>query len=321
MILTVTINPLLERRFLFEKISIGCENRGGKEKLSAGGKGINVSRQLNCLNMDNVSLTFLGATNGKILREILIKERIKTVPIRVQNETREAIVVIDKSAGKVTTFFGSNSQISSDEVNEYLKKLEKMIENCEMVVFSGSSSCKETDIIFPFGIETANKYDKISICDTYGSHLKDCIEKAPTIIHNNVSEIEKSLNISLNSEKEKIAFLNYLYSKGVKQSFLTNGELTAYAANFDFLYEIEPPNVKNVYSTGSGDGFVAGIAYSLHNDLTFEEGLAFAASIGALNAGRLEVCSIMINEIEKFKMSIRISPVGKKMKTLDVTPC
>ena len=321
MILTVTINPLLERRFLFKQILIGRENRNGKETLSAGGKGINVSRQLNCLNTENVSLTFLGGTNGKTIREILIKEGIKTVPIRTQDETREAVVVFDESTGKVTTFFSLNSQISSNEVNEFLSKLEKMIQNCEIVVFSGSSSCKETDIIFPFGIETANKYDKISICDTYGNHLKQCIEKSPTIIHNNVTEIEKSLNISLKSEKDKIEFLNYLYSKGVKQSYLTNGELQTYAANFDFHYAIEVPKVEAVDSTGSGDGFVAGVAYALCNDLTFEEGFTIASSIGALNAGRLEVCNIRLNEIEEFKTSIRISSVGKKMKTLDVTPC
>ena len=199
--------------------------------------------------------------------------------------------------------------------------MEKMIENCEIVVFSGSSSCKETGIIIPFGIETANKYDKISICDTYGGHLKDCIEKSPTIIHNNVTEIENSLNISLNSEKDKIDFMNYLYGKGIKQSYLTNGELKAYASNFDFHYEIEVPKIDTVDSTGSGDGFVAGIAYSLHNDLTFEEGLVFASSIGALNARRLEVCNIGMNEIEEFKTSVRVSHIGKKMKTLDVTPC
>jgi tagatose 6-phosphate kinase len=321
MILTVTLNPLLERRFQFEKISVGSENRNGKETLSAGGKGINVSRQLNCLNTDNVSLTFLGGPNGKLFKEIVIKEGIKNVPVKIRNNTREAVIVFEETTGNITTFFDSNTQISSGEVNDFLGQLEKMIENCKMVVFSGSSSCKETDIIFPFGIETAKKYDKISICDTYGNHLKECIEKSPTIIHNNVSETEKSLNITLNAEKDKLEFLKFLYDKGVKQAYLTNGESDAYASNFDFIYKIEVPKIKTVDSTGSGDGFVAGLAYALHNDLTFEEGLAVASSIGALNAGRLEVCNINKTEIDQFKTSIRISPVGKKMKTLDVTPC
>jgi 1-phosphofructokinase family hexose kinase len=321
MILTVTINPLLERRIMFEQVTIGRENRDGKLILSAGGKGINVSRQLNSLDTDNISLTFLGGRNGKIFREILIKEHIKAVPIHIQNETREAVVVFDKSKGNVTTYFSANTQISSGEVNEFLTKLEKMIENCDIVVFSGSSSCKETDIIFPFGIQTANKFDKISICDTYGNHLTECIEKSPTIIHNNISEIEKSLNMPLNSESDKIKFLEYLYNKGVKQTYLTDGEKEFYAANFDFHFKIEIPNVNTVDQTGSGDGFVAGLAYALQNDFTFEDGLTLASSIGVLNAERLEVCNVSLEEIERIRTSIKISPVGKKMKTLDVTPC
>jgi tagatose 6-phosphate kinase len=321
MILTVTINPLLERRFLFDQILIGYENRNGKEVLSAGGKGINVSRQLNFLSAENVSLTFLGGTNGKIIREILSKEGIKIVPVRIQNETREAVVVFDESSARVTTFFSSNTKILKDEVDEFLKKMEKMIENCEIVVFSGSSACNETDVIFPFGIETANKYDKISICDTYGSHLKNCIEKSPTVIHNNVYETEKSMNISLNSVKDKLEYLDYLYNNGIKQSYLTDGELTAFASNFDFHFEFISPKIKTIDSTGSGDGFVAGLAYALYKDLTFEEGLSVASAIGALNAGRLEVCNINPDEINEFKKSVIISPIGKKMKTLDVKPC
>ena len=42
MILTVTINPLLERRLAFKKISFGYQNRNGQGQLKSGGKGLNV---------------------------------------------------------------------------------------------------------------------------------------------------------------------------------------------------------------------------------------------------------------------------------------
>jgi fructose-1-phosphate kinase PfkB-like protein len=128
------------------------------------------------------------------------------------------------------------------------------------------------------------------------------------------------MKISLSSEKDKIEYLNYLYSKGVKQSYLTNGGSATYTANFDYHYKVKVPGIETVDATGSGDGFVAGLAYARHKDLSFKEGLAIASSIGALNAGRLEVCNINPKEIEEFKPSISISPIGKKMKTLDVTP-
>jgi fructose-1-phosphate kinase PfkB-like protein len=194
-----------------------------------------------------------------------------------------------------------------------------MIENCEIVVFSGTSSCVETDFIFPAGIEYANKFDKISICDTYGSHLKDCIDRSPTIIHNNINEIESSLNISLNSEKDKIDFLDFLYSKEIKQSYLTDGGSPLFAANFDYHYAAGLPVVETVDSTGSGDSFVAGIVYAWYNDLTFEEGIILASALGAVNAASSETCTVKLQDIQKLKSLVRISPIGKKMKTLDVT--
>ncbi len=320
MILTVTLNPLLERRFVFKNLNFNSENRNGSSSLKAGGKGINVSRQLNFLNIDNIALTFLGGLNGKALKEILIKENIKNVSIHTKDETRDAAIIVDESSSKILTFFRSDSILFLNEVNEFIEKLKKMIENCEMVIFSGSSPCKEADAIFPFGIEYANKLDKISICDTYGNHLKDCIEKSPTIIHNNVSEVERSLNISLKSESEKIEFLNQLYLKGIKQSYLTDGEKSFYASNFDYQFKIEIPQIEVVDSTGSGDSFVAGIAYSWHNALTFEENLITSTSLGAANASHLNTCDVYLDEIENLKSNVKISPIGKKMKTLDVTP-
>ena len=320
MILTVTINPLLERRYTYSSALFGAHNRGGNLELKAGGKGINVSRQLNCLSTENLAFTFLGGANGRLLRDVLNSEDIKFTAVKSEQETRDAAVIIDESASSVSTFFAVNSKVSESEADEFMTKLEKMIQNCEIVVFSGSSPCPEADKIFPFGIETANKYDKISVCDTYGDHLKSCIEKSPTILHNNMQEIEKSLNVNLSSEKEIEELLADLYSKGVKQAFITDGPRFTYASNFDFHFKVKNPEVKTVDPTGSGDSFAAGIVYGWHNSLTFEEGIKLAAALGAVNASRVDVCNVEPAEAEKLLKSVILNPLGKKMKTLDVTP-
>jgi 1-phosphofructokinase family hexose kinase len=320
MILTVTLNPLLERRLIFSRINFENENRNGKRELKAGGKGINVSRQLNYLNTDNFAFTFSGGSNGKILKNVLNNEGIKFSSVRTKEETREAFIAVDESKKKVSTFFGLNSKIKAQEAEEFKNRLEKMIENCEIVVFAGSSPSEETNSIIPYGIELANKYDKISICDTYGIHLVNCIESSPTILHNNVPELEKSLNISLREEKDKLEFLDYLYGKNIKQSFLTDGERNTYASNFEFHYKVENPVIEIYDSTGSGDCFVAGVAYSWHNNLTFEECLSYASSLGICNAKKYDVCNVKPAEAEEVRLLIKITSTGKKMKTIDVTP-
>jgi tagatose 6-phosphate kinase len=320
MILTVTIHPLLERRLTYKKITTGSSHRSPLEELKPGGKGINVSRQLNNFEVKNLAFTFLGGSNGKLLKNLLSQEKIDYTYVQTKNETRYSIITIDKSENSATTFFGPDYLILSEEAEEFKRRLEKMIQNCEIVVFSGSSPCKETNSIFPFGIETANKFDKISICDTYGSHLKNCIEKSPTVIHNNISEIESSLDILIKEEKEKIQFLNYLYQKGIRQVYLTNGAEDTYASNFDYHYKVKNPEIKTVDSTGSGDSFVAGLAYGFYKDLTFEESLSLASSLGAMNASSLDVCNVLSEQAERMIEDVKIFTIGKKMKTIDVTP-
>jgi 1-phosphofructokinase family hexose kinase len=320
MILTVTLNPLLERRIVYNTINVGGVNRDGKIEVKAGGKGINVSRQLNNVGIENLALTFAGGTYGREFKDVLHHEKIKSVLIHTEAKTREALIFIDESSGSVTSCFGFNSEITPKEVYEFKVKLEKMIPNYEMIILSGSSPCKETDSIFPAAIEWGNKHDKIIICDTYGDHLRDCFDASPTIIHNNIDEIEKSLNIKLQTEEEKNKFLVSLYSKNIKQAYLTDGNKPFFVSNFDYHFSIIPPSVKTIDSTGSGDAFTAGIVYGWHNDLIFEDTIKTAAALGAANASGFDVCNVKINGFEGLKTSVIINPIGKKMKLIDVKP-
>lgn len=320
MILTVTINPLLERRIFFESVELGRANRCRKEIFYGGGKGINVSRQLNHLGIQNSAFTFLGGGNGKILRHCLTQDKINFSIVSTKSETRMADLIIEEKNKRVSTFFGMNSSITLEESEEFKSKLEKMIQNCSIVIFAGSSPCKETDDIFPLGIELANKHDKISILDTYGTHLKNCIDASPTVLHNNIDEIEKSLGISLASENQKTDFLKELYSKNIKLSFLTDGANPVYAGKFDFHYKIVPPNVEVYDATGSGDAFVAGVAYGLETALVFDDFVKVAAALGAANASMLETCRVPSESIDGLIGKVKVTSIGKKMKIINDAP-
>lgn len=320
MILTITLNPLLEKRFVFETVTSGKVNRTGQEFFRAGGKGLNVSRQLNRLNMKNIALTFLGGNNGKILRNILADEKINFTSVSTKSETRTASVIEEHFTKNVTTFIGKNSVITINEADEFKSKLRKMINNTSVVVFSGSSPCRETDDIFEYGIDLANEMDKISILDTYGSHLDACIKKSPTVIHNNIEEIEKSFGKNLTDEKDKLDFLDYLYSNNVKLSFLTDGSNPAYVSKFDFHYKVETPLIDKVDPIGSGDSFVAGLTYGMEKSMIFEDFLKFGTACGVANAESWETSNNKIEEIENLIPQIKLSPVGKKMKLIDDTP-
>jgi hypothetical protein len=109
------------------------------------------------------------------------------------------------------------------------------------------------------------------------------------------------------------------YSKGVRQFYLTNGKAPSYVANFDYIYRVENPEITCLDSTGSGDAFFAGIVYGHYKDLVFDEFLPLATALGSLNASRFDVCNVPPEDALTLSKQVVISPVGKKMKLVDVT--
>ena len=320
MILIITLNPLLERRFYYSQILEGKANRNGKVVFQAGGKGINVSRQLKNFGIDSYNLFFSGGNDGKIFRECLKQENLQFTSVHIEDETRQAAVIISQNDKKITSYFSENPGVSEKEISEMKSRIEKMIVNCEMVVISGSAPSPLAEEIVPFTIELANGLDKISVSDYYGSNLSEVINAAPTILHNNLEETETSLNISFKSENDIVNFLQSVYQRGIKRTFLTNGANIFFSQNFDYRYKICPPKVNTVDSTGSGDAFVAGIIYAWKNGLIFEDSLKFASACGALNAESFEVCKVSLQNVFSLMEEVIVEPIGKKMKLIDDSP-
>ncbi len=320
MILVVTINPLLERRFRVNLVRLGEVHRNNIMNFAAGGKGLNVSRQLKKLGLKSFNYFFSGGNDGRIFREIVKKENLEFSFIQTKAETRNAAVILSETEKNITTFFSKDPLISENEVADFKAKLDKMICNCEIVVFSGSSPSQETDSIFPYGIGLANKYDKVSVCDTYGNTLLNCIDAVPTIIHNNFSEIENTFKIKLDSEQSVLSFIQKLYNKQIKRVYLTNGSKNFYASNFDYIYKVKPVDIKTIDATGSGDSFVAGIVKGWVNSEVFEDTLKYSTALAALNAASFDVASVDPKEAELIKDKVEIFSVGKKAKTIDDSP-
>lgn len=320
MVLTITLNPVLERKLFFEKINYGAGNRSKNERLNAGGKGINISRQLNLLGIDNLALSFAGGNNGKIFRSLIANEKINNVLSNTKSETRYSINIIEEENKNVTIYFSPNAEVSSNECDMFFEKYEKILPNASIVVFAGSCPSNVCEKFIPLAIEKANSLDKIVVVDTYGNHLSDTIESSPMVFHANISETEKSLNMNLSSEEEKIDFLKFLYNKGIKLAFLTDGSKEFFASKFDFIYKIIPPSVNEYDSTGSGDSFLSGIIYGLEKALVFDEFVKIAVSLGAANAEQEETCRVSLDNFKKYVDQVQIIPIGKKMKLIDDSP-
>ena len=88
MIITVTMNPAIDKTVEIEKLQPGGLNRIQKVELDAGGKGINVSKTIHELGGESLAIGFLGGNSGKTIENVLTDWNIRHDFIWVDGETR-----------------------------------------------------------------------------------------------------------------------------------------------------------------------------------------------------------------------------------------
>lgn len=134
MIYTITLNPSIDYIVQIDQLNLGELNRMKQDYKLPGGKGINVSRVLNQLNVPNLATGFLGGFTGGFIKDWLKNEGVKTGFVTVQDDTR---INIKLKHGEETEINGLGPTISEKEINEFFAVMDKVTAN-DVVILSGS---------------------------------------------------------------------------------------------------------------------------------------------------------------------------------------
>ena len=101
MIVTVTMNPAIDKTIDVEHLERGGLNRIQHVELDAGGKGINVSKTIHELGGKSVVTGFVAGNTGKIIQNVMKEWNIESDFIEVAGETRTNTKVFEKT-GELT---------------------------------------------------------------------------------------------------------------------------------------------------------------------------------------------------------------------------
>jgi 6-phosphofructokinase 2 len=272
-IYTITLNPALDRTLWVEKIRPDDSNRIKKEERFAGGKGIDVSRVLTELGVNNTALGFVGGFTGEELEGRLLNEGITCDFIRISGETRTNIIMNDMSTGGQSVFGASGPLIEPYELMRIIHKVEGL-DHPEMVIISGSIPPGVHPKIYGKLIEIAKKRNAFVILDADGEALAEGTKAQPDVIKPNVHELGRLIGTDLKEfdqianaarDVRKRGIRNILVSMGPKGMLLV-GEKESYHA---FHPEVEARN-----TIGAGDSAIAGFVYGLISGKNLKEALS-----------------------------------------------
>ena len=254
MIYTVTLNPSIDFIVRIDKVEIGEVNRMESDDKFAGGKGINVSRILQRLGIDNTATGFIGGFTGRFVTDSLDAEGIKTKFVAVDQDTRINVKI---KAGEETEINGAGPKISDEKLEE-LKAILAGLSSEDTVVFAGSAPSSLGNQVYNTLIPIAKKAGAEVVCDFEGQTLLDSLNYQPLLVKPNNHELADIFGVELNGLEDIEKYAREILAKGAKNVIISmagDGALLVTPAAAYFAKPIKG-TVKN--SVGAGDSMVAG---------------------------------------------------------------
>ena len=307
-ILTITLNPAIDKSTIVDEIVPDQKIRCEKPKYEPGGGGINVSRALKKLGGESTATFLSGGFIGKFFIELIEKENIVINPFSIKDQTRENLILFDKSTDNQYRFGMEGPDVEIGEWQGFLKKIEE-INDVEYIVASGSLSPGiPIDFYSMLGRIAKEKKAKY-ILDTSGEALKAGLSEGVYLFKPNIGELGALTGIAdLNKEtiKEKAQII--LNSQNCEAIVVSMGPDGAMLISRNETRHIPSPKVEKKSTVGAGDSMVAGIVLSLSKNKTFLEAAQYGVACGTaatMNPGT-ELCKK--EDVEKLIVWIRDQP-------------
>ena len=302
MIVTVTMNPAIDKTVEVDTLARGSLNRIKRVEYDAGGKGINVSRTIRELGGVSMATGFLGGNNGRIIEKALRSRDIVSDFVWVEGETRTNTKIFEAS-GELTELNEPGPVISREKLEELLQKLTGYAGGDTLFILSGSIPRGVDTDIYGEIIRLVHKKGSRVLLDADGELFRRALEAGPDMIKPNRAELEEYAGIDYwASEEELLQIAERLAAQGMSHGAVSLGKGGALFLLGDFRAKCPSLSVQAHSTVGAGDAMVAALAYAWSERLDGRETvrLCMAASAGAVTTiGTKPPAKALIEELKE----------------------
>src|SRR6056297_2809246 len=137
-IVTFTLNPTIDKNSSVDHVKAEDKLYCDKPVFEPGGGGINVSRAIKKLDGSSLLLYTSGGFTGKKLDKLLADENLDKQAIKIEAETRENLIISEKTSDLQYRFGMPGPEISDQESEKIFKIIKKLNPFPDYLVISGS---------------------------------------------------------------------------------------------------------------------------------------------------------------------------------------
>lgn len=286
MIITVTINPAIDKTAEIGAIHPRALNRLTGVEKDVGGKGINVSKAIAALGGSSTACGFLAGSTGRLIEELL-REREKGITpdfIRVSGETRTNLKLMEPG-GHLTEFNEQGPTVTQEELNALRDKLVSYASPETIFVFAGSGCPGVPEDIYRRLILAVKAKGSRVFLDADGPLFARALEACPDVVKPNSFELGQYFGAEGELSQAQLSALGRrLVDMGIGLACVSMGGDGACFFTRDNAWYAPSLPVEVRSTVGAGDTMAAAVCYGLDRNMPLEDclKLALAASAGAV---------------------------------------
>jgi 1-phosphofructokinase len=278
MIVTLTLNPSVDRTVEVESLERGEVMRALGGRVDPGGKGINVSRALATHHLPTRAVVTLGGAEGEHLVTLLRDSGIEIVPVRIRGAIRSNITVVEPD-GTTTKFNEPGAELSADELAAVFAAVESAVESADWLVASGSLPPGTPAEVYADLVHLLAGTGTSVAVDTSGPALEAVLAAGPTLVKPNRDELAEVTGLRLASIEDVVEAACRLRDLGARAVLASLGAEGAVLVDDDGAIHGRTPSLASVSSVGAGDAMLAGfLAGGGKGENALVEALAWGAA-------------------------------------------
>ena len=293
MIVTVTLNPCIDRTLRVKKFVPGRTNRVSFSRCDVGGKGINVSIVLKNLGEDTRCLGFNFKQSGKLLSDALRSKEIDFDLAETEGTLRTNIKLFDEETGEMSELNERGPHVGPDAMGVFESMLERSLPNASLLILDGSVPPGVPATYYRTLTERAAWHGVRTVLDTGGELLLEGIRAHPCLIKPNREELEAAAGERIASKRDAVRAARRMIGLGAGMVCVSLGRDGALLVTEDEAYFSAGVDISVRGVQGAGDSLVAGMSYAMVRSLPLPEILRYgvAAAHGSLLLDGTQMCT------------------------------
>ena len=315
MILTITLNPAIDKILILERFELHKLHRLNSEELTMtlpGGKGVNIALNLKVLGNEVIATGFAGGHAGHLLCDGLRQKGITTSFVFTGDATRTNISILDLKNETLTEINDFGQEVTTEDIDYFFDNYTRLLNRIKYVVIAGSAPRGVPDDVYNKLIKIATGKKLKVFFHASPEHLESVLTVSPFLINPDMRSNHQLFGKPLDGIAQFVdAGKNILVkSRDTEFVLFTHRIENVVAITRERSYVLRPKELKIMNMLGYADAFIAGFIHAFGQNLPVIEVLKYASSAGLTNVENIYKEITDVNKITENLQRIEVEELA-----------